>query len=161
MDTRFSLCLRTFLCTEQVRMSLLFLRSGSGLRRDLRNVFDGYALTGIGNAVFVPTLWYFRNFNIANKTVANGNPLGTAFAYALCFKHVDMVDKLLSSGRVIVYTLRNRQTAFTNASCPCFNSSASASSFRSRPILFFSSNRSVSYFCDMCINHSSEILFSA
>ena len=57
----FLLFSRGFLCTEQVRMSLLrtaYFCAVLLCRGDLRDVFDGYALTGVGFDV-VLVLWQF------------------------------------------------------------------------------------------------------
>ena len=65
------------------------------LRRcDLRDVFDGYALTGIGFDV-VSVLRQFGQFNIPNKTVIYRYPLRSALAYAFRLENVDVVDQLL------------------------------------------------------------------
>ena len=65
------------------------LRSG-----DLRNVFDGYALSGVGFDV-VPVLRQFGYLNITDEAVIHRYTLHSAFAYAFRFKHIDVVDQLL------------------------------------------------------------------
>ncbi len=74
-------------------MILLFLLCG-GLRRYLRDVFDGYALPGVGFDV-VPVLRQFGDFNIPNKTVIHRYALSSVLAYALRFKYVNVVDQFL------------------------------------------------------------------
>ena len=63
-------------------------------RGDLRNVLDRYALTGVGFDV-VPALRQFGYLDISDEAVIHRYPLHSALAYALRFKHVDVVDQLL------------------------------------------------------------------
>ena len=63
-------------------MGLLFLQSNCSLRRDLRNLFDGYALTGVGFNV-VTVLRQFGQFDIADEAVIDRHPMSSAFALAL------------------------------------------------------------------------------
>ena len=63
-------------------------------RGDLRNVFDGYALTGIGFDV-VLMLRQFGYLDITDKAVIDSYTLHSAFAYAFRLKYVDVVDQFL------------------------------------------------------------------
>lgn len=71
-------------------MSLLILLC----RSNLWNVFDGYALTGVGFDV-VPVPRQFGNLNIPDEAVIHRHPLNPALANAFCLEYVDVVDQLL------------------------------------------------------------------
>ncbi len=65
------------------------------LRRcDLRDVFDGYALAGIGFDV-VPARRQYGKFDIPDESVIHRYPLSAAFAYAFRVVNVDVVDQFL------------------------------------------------------------------
>lgn len=63
-------------------------------RRDLRDVFDGYALPGVGFDV-VPARRQYGKFNIPDEAVVNRHPLRSAFAHAFRLVNVDMIDQFL------------------------------------------------------------------
>lgn len=65
------------------------------LRRGiLRDVFDRYALPGVGFNV-VPARRQFGYLDIPNKTVIHRNALFSFLAYTFRLKYVDVVDQLL------------------------------------------------------------------
>ena len=63
-------------------------------RGNLRDIFDGYALSGVGFDI-VLVLRQFGQLDIPDETVIHRYPLSSAFAYAFRLIHVDVVDQLL------------------------------------------------------------------
>ena len=61
---------------------------------NLWNVFDGYALTGVGFNI-VPVLRKFRQLDIPDEAVIHRYPLRSALAHAFCLEYIDVVDQLL------------------------------------------------------------------
>ena len=62
-------------------------------RSDLRDVFDGYALTGVGFDV-VPARRQCGKLDIPDEAVIHRYPLCAAFAYTFRLENVNVVDQL-------------------------------------------------------------------
>ena len=63
-------------------------------RGDLRNVLDGYALTGVGFDV-VPVLRQFGYLDIPDKAIIDRDPLSRFFPRPFRLEYVNMIDHLL------------------------------------------------------------------
>ena len=85
MDTRF-FCLDTALCTEQAGCLLFLLCCFR-----LGEILHGNAFSGV--CFDVLSLRYLGYLHIPDKAVVDNDSLRSAFAFAFCFKHINVVNE--------------------------------------------------------------------
>ena len=129
-------------------------------RKWLGEILHGNAFSGV--CFDARSLRYFGYFHVPDKAVIDNDSLGSAFAFALCFKNINMVDEFTKQ--------RCGQSVHSHKPADCrseiFAFSVRAvrirKAFAEAPLSFaFSSSLSVSYLWDNCINHSSLTLPTA
>ena len=128
-------------------------------RKWLGEILHGNAFSGV--CFDARSLRYFGYFHVPDKAVIDNDSLGSAFAFALCFKNINMVDEFTKQ--------RCGQSVHSHKPADCrseifaflFALSAFGKLLPKRLSFAFSSSLSVSYLWDNCINHSSLTLPTA